>query len=411
MVDAIGGRLRLPQTLAFLLFPMSLFLAQNFATAEPYIPQSEYQVLDSLPANFLSLFKEDDFSNRQIKRHTVSAEQWDELQNDLVTAYLDKAKVSGDMRYISYSENRLKSWLEVSPKSENARLLDASIKQYNHELSVAIQILESLLDEHPNNNKAWSLLSNLQLLTGNYSSAKNSCRQLSASSSLTDAIVCQSNIMIRTGDLDKADKALKTLLPMINTMPVQGQIWLYTSLVEINIQHGYDKQAKDYIDQALKLVADNNLNDNYLMRIHVDYLVDRSQLKQAFNLIKDKKNDSSIMIRSAIIAKKLGYTTIYEKNKITLTQMFEVENRRGQSLHLREQALFTLLILNKPEAAYAIAQKNWALQKEQEDARVLLKSVLSTGDKYQIHKVQAEINKTGLVDQRLEIQRLSESIL
>ena len=409
--DAIWGRLRLPQTWAFLIFTMSLFLVLKFANAEPYIPQNENKVLDTLPTNFLSLFKENDISGNRIKRYAVSAEQWEDLQEELITSYLNQAKDSGDMRYISYAENRLKKWLSDTPKSEKARLFDARIKQYNHNFTDAIEILESIVDEHPKNIKAWSLISNLQLLTGDYSSAKNSCRKLSVSSSLTDAIICHSNIMIRTGGLDKADKTLKALLPMIKNMSVQRQIWLYTSLVEINIQYGYDKQAKNYMDQAMKLVVDNDLNDNYLTRIYVDYLIEGNQLKKAFDMIKDKNNDSSIMIRSAVIAKELGYATTFEKNKISLARIFDVENRRGQSLHLREQALFTLIILNKPIEAYVLAQKNWALQKEPEDARILLKSVISTGNKDQILKVKAEIHKTGLVDQRLESQRLSESII
>jgi len=411
LFDAIGERVCLPHTLAFLLFPASLFLVLKFASAEPYLPHDETRVLDHLPTNLVALFSNDNKFESRVKRHTVSPEQWEVLQQNRVTSYLNHAKASGDMRYLSYAENRLQNWLQETPQSEKARLLDAQIKQYNHNFKAAIQHLESLTMDHPKNIEAWSLLANLQLLTGDYHAAKSSCKQLSARSNLTDSIICQSNIMIRTGELHKAHKMLRALLVGANTMPVQRQVWLYTSMAEIKLQRNKITQAGYYIEKAVKLVADNGLNDNYLSRLHIDYLIQKNNLKQAFELVRNKKNDSAMMIRSAVIAKKLGYETNFDMSRIALSQTFEIERRRGLGRHLREQALFTLLVLNRPAEAFEIAQENWVTQKEPEDARILLKSALSVGDEALFQQVQAEIKNTGLIDLRLDIDYLRGSVI
>jgi hypothetical protein len=73
--------------------------------------------------------------------------------------------------------------------------------------------------------------------------------------------------------------------------------------------------------------------------------------------------------------------------------------------------MFTLLILNKPAEAFELAQENWALQKEPEDARIMLKAALAVGDDGQLQQVQAQIKSTGLIDQRLDSNRLRGSII
>lgn len=408
-LDVIGGRFRLPPSLprllALLLLAVSLLLVFTFVIAKPYIPQSESKVLDYLPTKLTLL------SGNISKLKSRVGGQHAEQQEKLIKAYLEQAKSSGDMRYVSYAQNRLDHWLQQTPGAEKARLLNAQILQYNHNFDHAIVELKSLLNDYPENSVAWSLLANLQLLTGNFDAAQTSCKQLSARSSLTDAIICQSNIMIRTGLLDKAYRILNALLPVIYKMPVQRQLWLYTSLAEISIQQGHNQQAGRYIEQAIELTEENNIFDDYLSRLHIDYLIQNNRLKQAYELVKDNKNDSALMIRSTVLAKKLGNDETFHKNKIALTRLFEVEKRRGQSRHLREQALFALLVLNNPAEALYLAKQNWVLQKEPEDARILMKAALLVDDNKQLQQVKTSIKKTGLIDQRLDITRLRESLI
>ena len=379
--------------------------------AEPYLPKSETQILAYLPTKLTPLSNRIKKLESRLISYSADNRQMEELQEALLKAYLQQARVAADMRYLSYAQKRLDQWLQKTPDSEKARLLDAQIKQYNHHFDDAIVVLTALLKDYPNNSEAWSLLSNLQLLTGNYVAASASCKQLSLSSNLAELVICQSNIKIRTGLLNEAYTLLSVLLPVIDNMPIEQQLWLVTSLAEITIQQDKKNLAERYLKQAVTLAANNDINDAYLTRVYTDFLIQHSRFKLAFELTKNNKGDAGLMIRSAVLAKKTGDDQLYYDNKAALIQIFDVEKRRQKNRHLRELALFTLLLLDDATAALTIAKQNWLLQKEPEDARILMKSALTVGDHEQIHWVEAAIERTGLIDLRLDKVRLGESII
>jgi hypothetical protein len=53
---------------------------------------------------------------------------------------------------------------------------------------------------------------------------------------------------------------------------------------------------------------------------------------------------------------------------------------RNDETHLREQARYLLEVGLDPRAALALAQRNFAVQKEPADARILLESAFAAGD-------------------------------
>jgi hypothetical protein len=60
-----------------------------------------------------------------------------------------------------------------------------------------------------------------------------------------------------------------------------------------------------------------------------------------------------------------------------LGDRFAASRQRGDTVHLREEAIYTLRLLNKPREALKLAQANWQIQREPADTRILLESALS----------------------------------
>ena len=60
-----------------------------------------------------------------------------------------------------------------------------------------------------------------------------------------------------------------------------------------------------------------------------------------------------------------------------LRDRFAASRLRGDRVHLREEARFTLHLLNAPQAALKLAQENWQVQKEPADVRILLEAALA----------------------------------
>jgi len=59
---------------------------------------------------------------------------------------------------------------------------------------------------------------------------------------------------------------------------------------------------------------------------------------------------------------------------------FRAEAQRGESVHQREQARFLLEVQKRPRPALAVALENWKVQREPEDALILVKAAASAGN-------------------------------
>src|SRR5207245_2164137 len=84
-----------------------------------------------------------------------------------------------------------------------------------------------------------------------------------------------------------------------------------------------------------------------------------------------------------------------------LRERFAASRQRGDKVHRREEARFTLHLLHQPKEALRLAKENWTIQREPADARILLESALATKDAAAARPVIESLNKNRLEDVRL----------
>src|SRR6185369_515182 len=84
-----------------------------------------------------------------------------------------------------------------------------------------------------------------------------------------------------------------------------------------------------------------------------------------------------------------------------LRARFAAATLRGDQRHLREEARFTLVLLRDSSTALALAERDWAVQREPEDARVLLAAALAAGDAAAAERVREWVGARRLQDVRL----------
>jgi len=77
---------------------------------------------------------------------------------------------------------------------------------------------------------------------------------------------------------------------------------------------------------------------------------------------------------------------------------------RGDSVHRRDEARFTLSLLGDPAAALALARANWEVQREPADARLLLDAALAVDDAAAARPALAFLAASGLEDVTLRQQ-------
>ena len=76
--------------------------------------------------------------------------------------------------------------------------------------------------------------------------------------------------------------------------------------------------------------------------------------------------------------------------------------QRGDTVHQREQARFALFLQQDIPVALQLAQKNWAIQKEVPDMRILLEASLAARNYAAAQPVLAWIAANGVEDVALQ---------
>jgi len=387
----LWGRIFLPHSLltTFLL----CLLYTNSSHALPYVPDDATFILETLPKTLFSVRNE--FS---VLRHQVDTNPDDvEISTKLAGAYVSYAKRESDPRYIGYAQALLSKWWHQNPPPEPVHLLRADIKQYNHQFHDAIDDLTMLVKNHPNNSRAWMTLSAIHLLLGNINKATNSCHALARASNNASIALCLSNVLARTGQNNKAEKLLLTLTGHPSILDTELQQWIYTSLAEINIQKGDTVNAEHYFQDALAI----DVRNTYLLRLYIDHLTSTGQQAKALGLIKHEKNDTALLIRATLLHRYFNEISHFERNKKILASRFSAEALRGTGIHLREQALFELAVMNNSPKALDLALNNWEIQREPEDARILLYAARAVISKPALIVIKTWIEKIGINDVRL----------
>jgi hypothetical protein len=81
-----------------------------------------------------------------------------------------------------------------------------------------------------------------------------------------------------------------------------------------------------------------------------------------------------------------------------LSDRFAASRMRGDTVHLREEARFQLHLRGNPGEALRLARRNWTVQRESWDARILLEAALAAGDRDAAGEVVAWLDESGLDD-------------
>lgn len=368
--------------------------------AKPYIPSDDNQILEKLPAGSKN-------SNPVLLRKLLKEVKSnpDDIKTvvNFAKSCIELARSESDPRYLGYAEAILNPLIKKN--NPEILVLYATIKQSNHSFNEALSILDNALKFDPVNEQAW--LTKAQILTtlGKYSKAKQCCLHLLTKSNQLVSIACISSAASLNGSADKSYKLLEQITNTIQNTPISNseKLWAYTLLAEIAARKGNKINAEKHYKHALTL----NSNDSYLLSSYSDFLLDGNKLHEVINLLKDKTKSDSLFLRLIVAEKKLN-SPDFERHTNELKNRFLENNKRGENIHEREEAIFNLDILNNPTVALELAQKNWEKQKEPIDARIFLKSAILAKKKNVAKSVIEFINQTMIED--IELNKIVKEI-
>lgn len=368
--------------------------AMTPAPAAPFIPESDSQVLEHLP------FAANDPAMRELRALRVLLRNEPEnlpLALRLARRYLELGRVTGDPRYAGYAQAALAPWWDLNQPPEEVLLLRATLRQRVHQFDAALADLAAVLSANPRNAEARLTRATVLQVQGAYDAAREECLTLK---NLTQELVgtaCLTNVNAATGKLRESYVQLRTALDRQLHVQPEVRVWVLTGLAEMAARAGMAADALGQFREALALDA----ADNYLLGAYADFLLDYGQPQEAAALLQDKTRADPLLLRYAL-ALKMRRSKELPAQMEQLRDRFEASRLRGDRVHVREEARFTLHLLDDPKTALKLAEENWQVQKEPADIRILLESALAAHDVTSLESARGWLKQTGLEDLQLE---------
>lgn len=371
------------------------------ALAAPYTPKDGSTVIEQLPRRADAT----QMALRNLRQQLTATPQDLALATGLAQRYISLARSETDPRYLGYAQAALSPWWRQAAPPLPVRLLRATILQSTHHFDAALQDLDFVIAQEPANGQAWLTRATVLTVQGDYAKATASCARLSGLSTQLVTVTCIANVASVTGRAAASEQLLDLTLQRSAGVAPELESWALTLLAEMATRRGETALAEARYKKALA----QQPRDSYLLAAYTDFLLDGQRAQEVVKLLQDQQRIDALLLRYALALQALpGQQTAFQAAKAELAARFNAAMQRGDTVHQREQARFALFLQQDLSTALQLAQKNWAIQKEVPDMRILLEAALAARNYPAAQPVLAWIATHGVED--VALQRLVKQL-
>jgi tetratricopeptide (TPR) repeat protein len=290
----------------------------------------------------------------------------------LATAYLDYGRQVGDAHYAGYAEAVIAPWLAEPAVPSPVLLTEATILQYRHQFAEARKRLREALVEDPGSAQSWLTLATLDMVQGDYAAAGRDCVRVTSTADVTLGLACSANLRSYTGHARQSLELLARTEAGDSAQSVALRAWIQGLMAEAAERLGDWPLAETHYRAALQLLP----RDNFLLVAYADLLLDRSRPGEVLALLADAVQSDTAFLRIALAQAALHSVDTGRYTWI-MAARFAALTARGSDFFGREQARFALELQHDPQAALDLARKNWQVQREPWDTRLVLEAALA----------------------------------
>ncbi len=334
------------------------------ADGAPRVPTDRAEVLERLPA---SLGR--DRSELEARERAAL-----EAPNDAaaIAAYVERAVVearrTGDPRWLGRARAVMGPYWLAKAAPDKLVLLRATIKQSLHDFEGALADLDALTVTSPGDPQVWLTRATVLFVLARYDAARDSCARLAPLASPVIVTTCAATIDSVTG---QAQKAYDALLPLATTAARDLLPWALSTLGEVALRRGDAAAAEKHFREALAKDA----GDRYTRGALADLMLDANRPQEASALLTEHTDDDGLLLRLAI-AETRSQSPSAEARRRSIYERHEAARGRGDAVHLREEARYFLDLTDDAARALELARRNFAVQKEPWDTRLVLDAAL-----------------------------------
>jgi len=351
---------------------LAAFFAATTVVAAPHLPKHDAVVLERLP------IRASDPVAAELRRlrAEASARPTDPAAAvQLARRYFELAMAQGDPRYVGYADAALRPWYPGTAEHAGVLTLRGMLRQYRHDFQGALEDLAAAARLAPHDPEPHAWRAAIHMVRADYPAARRECAALQEKSEELHAVGCTAYVDATTGNTRAAYERLGAALARHPRAAAGLRLWVSTRLAEMAWRLGDARAAERHFRSALEL----DLADNFLLAAYADFLLEQGRAADVVSLLRDWARSDTLLLRLALAERALDRSSA-ERHARTLGERFADAARRGERLHLQEEARFQLALKGDARAALAAAAENWISQREPRDAAILLEAALAARD-------------------------------
>ncbi len=328
-----------------------LILSGSLATrmsGAPYRPASDDEVIEILPRGASSLARERTSPGKPSSL-TVARESF------------RLGQLHSEPRYVRVAESIVSS---VAPGPERC-LMEGLVQQYFHQFEQAQAKFEEGLKLAPRDPELLLQLAMLHTVQGRYRDARETISRSPSLLGTLRGVTVLAIVSSLNGQLDESFALLKGQFSRAKLSGPEGA-WVASTLAEMATRKGDVQMAENYLNQARTLEPESVP----LLIQMLDLLIQQKRYPEVLSLTKGSSEENQMILLRRAIASKNCASGAAEFAHIKI----DLESRLAGNLHLREQALFQLLVKDQHISALDTALRNFDQQREPIDAWLVLES-------------------------------------
>ena len=363
------------------------------ASAVPYLPGDDAVVLERLPVRASDPIAAE---LRRLRAEVAAAPSDPAPAIRLARRYFDLAMAQGDPRYVGYADAALRPWDASAAEHPEVLVVRGQLRQYRHDFDGALEDLAAAAKRDPQNPEPHAWRAAIYMVRADYPAARRECAVLHEVSDELHAVGCTAYVDATTGKTRTAYAQMSAALVRHANASAGLRLWAHTRLAEMAWRLGEARAAERHFRDALGL----DLTDNFLLAAYADFLLEQGRAADVVPLLKDWARSDTLLLRLALAERALKLPSA-EQHVRALAERFADAARRGERLHLQEEARFLLDLKRDARAALVAAAENWKAQREPRDAGILLEAALAARDLRAARPALDWIDSSGFENPRL----------
>ncbi len=284
---------------------------------------------------------------------------------------IDEGRASGDSRTVGAAIAVLEPFM--ARPDAGTLYLSAEARQYQHDFDGALDLLARAIAVDPDAINPRLMQATIHIVQGHLRLARRECAGIAALGAPTVALLCQSTSQTMDRQAPQAARRLQAMLAQPGMLDQTETAWATGLLGEIAALQGDAARGREQLARLIEM-RPAAIRERLIL---ADLLLAADRPADAGTLLAAAPPVDGVLIRRVLAARARGAED--RASLAEIARRVQLNLDLGLTAHAREEADYFLRVADDPAAALARARVNWGLQHEYEDASLLVRAAVATG--------------------------------